>query len=306
MADRPTLSLIVPTRGRPGSLRRFLHSLARTTSRPERIEVVLVVDEDDPGSHAITQPGLVVRHVIGPPGRTMGELNTAGHVASRGNYVMLLNDDVVVRTRRWDRVVFNLLATFPDRIALIHVNDTLMRDHLCTFPLVSRTFCTIAGGISPTAYQRYLIDDHIEDIFNLLAATGHRRIVYLPDVVFEHLNAVVHPEAGRVYVSDPAILAADAPLFDQLFPMRKDVVMRLLAHIEGCDDPERVARCRQFLDDVSDPFALRTPGRQLVVRAPRWRRVPSIVAGVYRRVRTRYRLGGSRGIIRAVWKRLVG
>ena len=48
LARTPTLSLIVPTRGRPRQLRRFLRSLAATVLRPSRVEVVLVVDADDP------------------------------------------------------------------------------------------------------------------------------------------------------------------------------------------------------------------------------------------------------------------
>src|SRR5688500_3975446 len=98
---RPLFSLIVPTRGRPAQLRRMLESVARTASHPERIEVVLVVDADDPAS-LVTHPRLTVRQVVGPPGRTMGALNNAGFVASAGDFVMLLNDDVIVRTRGWD------------------------------------------------------------------------------------------------------------------------------------------------------------------------------------------------------------
>lgn len=67
-ARTPTLSLIVPTRGRPRQLRRFLRSLAATTARPSRVEVVLVVDADDTASHAVRYPGLRVRVVVGPPG----------------------------------------------------------------------------------------------------------------------------------------------------------------------------------------------------------------------------------------------
>lgn len=288
MPARPDFSLLVPTRGRPAQLRAFLDSVAATASRPDRIEVVLVVDDDDPASH-LTHPRLAVRHVVGPPGRTMGRLNTAGYAASAGERVMLLNDDVVVRTRGWDAAARRCFRRFPDPFVLVHVNDTLIRHHLCVFPLVSRAFCELAGGICPPEYLRYRIDDHVEDPFNLLAAVGVKRTVYLPDVVFEHANAVDHPTAGRVYQSDPDILAVDAPRFDALFPARKELALRVLEAI-GESSPERWERIAGF----TDPFALRTEGRQLVARAPAWNRVAA-----------RYRRDGCRGLVSAVRRRLV-
>lgn len=267
---RPRLSLIVPTRGRPAKLRRMLDSVAATASHPERLEIVLVIDADDTAS-AVLHPRLNVRHAVGAPGRTMGSLNGAGYDASTGDYVMLLNDDVIARTPGWDAIVFGCLQRFPDPFALVHVNDTLMRDNLCVFPLVSRAFCELAGGVCPVCYHRYRIDDHIEDAFNLLAVLGERRIAYLPDVIFEHDNAVQHPEAGAVYMSDPAILALDAPLFDALLPERKELALRIRSVIEGRSDPAAERAWRTKLDAVAHSFDVRTPGRQVVVRHPWWK-----------------------------------
>jgi glycosyltransferase involved in cell wall biosynthesis len=272
MHTPPTLSLIVPTRNRPGPLRRFLDSVARTASDPETIEVVLVIDNDDRKSAAVRHPLLTLKHVNVPPGLTMGSLNMEGYGASAGRYLMLLNDDVVARTPRWDEQVLACMRRFPDDIVLVHVNDTLLRENLCTFPLLSRTFCELAGGICPREYVRYRIDDHIEDVFNLLAFLGHSRSVYLPDVVFEHFNAVDHPQAGRIYQSAPDILAIDAPQFDALFAARKEFALRLVDHIEGKTNPAATAARRAMLGTISDPFALRIPGRQQVVRHPWWRR----------------------------------
>jgi glycosyltransferase involved in cell wall biosynthesis len=301
---RPLFSLIVPTRGRPAQLRRMLDGVAGTASHPERIEVLLVVDADDPASIA-AHPGLSVRHVVVPPGRTMGELNNAGFEASSGDYVMLLNDDVVVRTPGWDAVALACFRRFPDPFALVHVNDTLIREHLCTFPLTSRAFYELAGGVCPREYRRYRIDDHIEDAFNMLAHLGERRTFYLPDVVFEHDNAVLHPEAGRVYQSDPTILALDAPLFDSLLPQRKELALRVLAAIDGRSDPAAERLRRERLDAVTDSFALRTPGRQIVVRSPWWCG-PADAARAEFAALGRARRKSARGLARAVRNRLAG
>jgi hypothetical protein len=295
---RPLFSLIVPTRGRPAQLRRMLDSVARTASHPERIEVVLVVDADDPASLA-THPRLSTRHVVVPPGRTMGALNNAGFAASAGDYVMLLNDDVIVRTRGWDAIALRCFRRFPDPFVLLHVNDTLMRDHLCTFPLTSRAIYELAGEVCPAEYQRYRIDDHIEDVFNLLAVLGERRVVYLPDVIFEHDNATLHPEAGAVYLSDPAILAADAPRFDALLPRRKELALRVCAAIGARPDPARLAA----FDAVTDSFAIRKPGRQIVLRSPWWRG-PAEAARRACETANRARKKSAGELLRAIRKRL--
>jgi glycosyltransferase involved in cell wall biosynthesis len=263
---RPFFSLIVPTRKRPEKLARFLDSVARTAAHPERVEVVLVVDDDDRASCA-THPALNVRHSLGAPGRTMGALNNAGFAASTGDWVMLLNDDVIVRTPNWDAIALKCAAQFPDPFVRLHVNDTLIRHHLCVFPFVSRAFYELCGEVCPAAYRRYRIDDHIEDVFNLLAVCGERRSVYLPDVIFEHDNATQHPEAGAVYESDPAILALDAPTFEALLPMRKELALRVLNAIDPNADLNAAGA---KLASVTDSFAIRTDGRQRVVRVPWW------------------------------------
>ncbi len=291
---RPLFSLIVPTRGRPGQLRRFLDSVAGTAAHPERVEVVLVTDSDDPAS-LVTYPRLAVRHAVGPPGRTMGALNNAGFAASTGRYVMLMNDDITVRTRGWDAIALRCFQRFPDPFMLLHVNDTLMRDHLCTFPLTSRAFYELCGEVCPPAYRRYRIDDHIEDVFNLMAVAGERRVVYLPDVVFEHDNSTLHPEAGAVYLSDPTILAADAPTFDALLPHRKELARRVLSVIG--------AEPNAAFEAVTDSFAIRTPGRQIVVRTPWWRGATEAVGRVFATA-NRARRKSAREFVRALARRL--
>src|SRR5207249_11524721 len=127
-----------------------------------------VHNTDDEETRAFRYDGLPVRRAVVAPGLTMGGLNMAGYEASSGRYLILLNDDVIARTRGWDERAREAFAGFPDGVALVHVNDLMFRDSLCTFPFVSRTYCELAGGICPRGYARYRIDDHIVNVFNLL------------------------------------------------------------------------------------------------------------------------------------------
>jgi hypothetical protein len=275
MAHNPALSLIVPTRQRTGPLRRLLDSIVTTAADPGGLEVVLVVDADDLESNRFRFDGVPLKRVVVQPGLPMGALNGAGHDASSGDYLMLLNDDVVARTGGWDAVIRNCFKRFPDGILLVHVNDTLFQKALCTFPVVSRTFCRLAGGICPPDYVRYRIDDHIEDVFNLLGVLGERRTVYLPDVVFQHCKCVEDGPGQKKYFLDEKILALDAPRFEALFSERKELALRLKDHIvsRAPKTYQRIGRSR--LEAIPDSFSLRRePHRQRV-----WSRAGAHYAG---------------------------
>ncbi|MGO8750261.1 MAG: methyltransferase domain-containing protein [Thermoguttaceae bacterium] len=264
----PLISFLLPTRGRPDLAGRFLRSLHETAHRPEEIEVVLGVDEDDPQSHSIPHAKLAVRRVILPPGLTMGALNRACFEASTGRYVMLINDDVIVRTPGWDTVIYRTFARYDDELALVHVNDLLFQERLCTFPILSRKAC-LEIGICPACYRRYKIDDHIYDTYYLLAYLGHSRMIYLKDVVFAHENYTTdgparaatlnafHADDGKVYVLDPEALDNDAREFSERFEDRKRDARKLARLIETAALDNRLAAGEHLLAKIRDSYSYR-------------------------------------------------
>jgi glycosyltransferase involved in cell wall biosynthesis len=257
-------SLIIPTRGRPEGLRRLLDSLYATTEDRTTIETIAVIDEDDAESRAFSYPDLSFHPVIVPAGLKMGELNLAGYRAARGKFLMLLNDDVVVRTRGWDTQLKQVLEYYGDGVVLAHVNDLLFGDTLCTFPALTREFCEIAGGICRPEYRRYRIDDHIHEFFDLIHQLGHTRRVYLPDVIFEHSN--VSGDAGGIhrYVPDPAIHEEDTRTFEALAPERRCVALACVERIEG----STAGRARAALIETrADSLALRRREHAVVWRS---------------------------------------
>lgn len=257
--DEIRISLIVPTRGRSEEMLAFLESVRAHASSPQNIEVIMVVDEDDPESHAIAFKGLNLVKVVVPPGQNMGALNMAGYRASRGEYIMLTNDDARVRTKGWDDQTLAAFRSFPDDIALIQVNDTTQEEKLCIFPFVSRRFCELVNGICPEEYIRYRIDDHIHHIFRFLASYGHERIVYMPGVVFEHLNVVISAAGKREPVLNPNIQVMDTVLFYELARSRRELALRLAAWIDAKRESHKVAEVgRSFLA----PQVGQTPSRR--------------------------------------------
>jgi len=233
------ISIILPTRQRPEYLLDFLHSIQRTASRPENLEIVLVRDSDDLTSSPEVR-GLLIREIIGPPGRTMGQLNQAGLFACTGEWVFLLNDDVLMKTAGWDSRLSWACSRYKDGICLIHVNDTLLRERLCVFPFVSRSLALKYNLIEP-CYERYRIDDHIEDIFLRLAALGENRIQYLPDIIVEHRN-ITWVNGVPEYHAEQHFLVKDAEKYNRLAANRQIVATNIFREIRQQDTDERINR----------------------------------------------------------------
>lgn len=229
---RIRFSFLLPTRKRITGLSALFESIEATTARSDELEIILAIDEDDQASRDFVWDGLNIVKMIVPPGLTMGRLNQACYRASRGRYLMAMNDDVLLRTPGWDDEVRLALNAVRDDIFLVHVNDMLFGQKLCCFPMVSRTFCEMAGGFCPDEYERYRIDDHIHEVFARLGAHGHHRVLYMPGVIFEHLNYVPGQKGQRLYALNREILGRDAQRFDDSAPVRNALAETLARHID--------------------------------------------------------------------------
>ena len=261
------ISLLMPTRKRVRLLDRFVQSLLDTTSAIDDIELILCIDEDDEESRLYEDRRVSIKKVIVPPGLTMGALNIKCFELSAGDYIMLVNDDIILRTKNWDCIIKPILNSYKDSVFLLHFNDLLFREKMCTFPFLSRKVC-LAIGVCAPFYKRYRIDDHIYDTFALLAHIGHRRIFYFEDVIFQHDNCSETPADGyagqffaineeKSYVPNKTILDEDAILFDQSFQERKNNAVILYKMIETGRNEDRLAHCQNLLSAVADQYSCR-------------------------------------------------
>jgi hypothetical protein len=231
-----SISILLPTRGRPKQAERFLQSVAEMTSDSSRIEVILYVDEDDSASHAIQCDELSINKIIGPR-LPMGGLNTACFERSTGDIIVPLNDDMVLRTSGWDERVIEIHERFDDRVYLTYPNDLHTGEMLCSTPILSRRTCENLTHPFPDVYQGGFIDYHLMDIFKRLQVLGENRIVYLGDVVIEHL----HYQYGKSKVDATYEQRGPLNVGDEVFVglrrYRGDSSKRLLAHIQEAPLP---------------------------------------------------------------------
>jgi hypothetical protein len=271
-------SFLLPTRGRPKLVERFFQSIIDTAHSIERIEIILCLDDDDLESQNISSEALSIRKVVLPRGSTMGSLNRCCFGASSGRYVVLINDDVIIRTKHWDRMISEVFSVYQDDIALIHINDLLFRENLCTFPILSRKACSEIG-ICPVEYRKYRIDDHIHDTYQMLAYLGHRRILYLADVTFEHDNEVRSHQTPAVQVfkigeneiSIPhkEIIESDGHIFRDKLEERKRNALKLARLIDQANFDKKRSAYGLLLNTIKDPYTYR---RKDFLKKIRWTR----------------------------------
>ncbi len=225
----PKISLLLPTRGRPHLIRRLFDSLAMCTDRLENLEVIVYLDDDDKNGQEISDDRFSLIKIIGPR-LSMGAYNTICLGRASGDMIMLMNDDVVVRTSAWDRTVAELGRTVPDDIFLAYPNDLHIGKRMCTFPILTKKTCELLLRPYPEEYKTYFIDWHVFDIFKRLRAIGQARIFYLEDVVFEHCHYMAGKgELDATYKSKDYY--QDDWTFLNLRPLRQQMAERLAASI---------------------------------------------------------------------------
>lgn len=228
---KPQISLLLPTRGRHVLVERLFASVAETASQLGQIEVILYVDDDDVDSHFLDSDVLKVTRIIGSRA-SMGTYNSTCYEAAKGDIIILVNDDMVIRTPGWDEKVIEFDAKIPDKIYLAYGNDLFKKGDLCTFPILSRRTCELLVEPYPKEYRGAFIDFHLFDIFKRLQHAGFDRIHYMDDAVFEHL----HYRTGKAPFDETygkRDRFSDDPTFLALINSRQKSSERLLRILRG-------------------------------------------------------------------------
>lgn len=140
----PTISVLLPTRGRPAPLVESITSLRELALDPGRLEVMVAVDFDDPDSaDAATEIGADYLWVT-PDRHGYHQLHLyVNHLAANasGDWLLLWNDDARMLTASWDAVV---QAEDPGVLWPLS-NDSAGCN---TFPIWPRSWTAAMGHVS--------------------------------------------------------------------------------------------------------------------------------------------------------------
>lgn len=182
------ISILIPSRKRVSSLLRTMDSASKTVFNPAGIEFVVYLDEDD-DPHAYSGLRLEIQQkitwVTGPRIVLSNTWNKCAERA-RGDIFMQGNDDIIFRTRDWDRMVQRAIERVPDRICMVHGNDGSQhpsgRGYFGTHPFVHRKWYETLGYFTAP----YFSSDYGDTWTNDLANAINRR--YPIPITIEHMH----------------------------------------------------------------------------------------------------------------------
>ena len=198
------ISLLIPTRGRPESMERFVRSVDTTASFPENVEIVFGIDREDAASFAkaidlskdlriaIQSKEMIPWHD--------GDINLASYwnqcyAISKYDIVGYFGDDVVFRTKGWDTLVSNLLKDTTLMIAPNSVHNPLIRrcgvfsGRAADLFFTHKSVHTLFGYYLHESLRRYCTDMVLEFIYK---RSGRFR--YCEGIVTEHITTYAFPE----------------------------------------------------------------------------------------------------------------
>lgn len=211
--ERPLVTVIVPTHGRPGALARCLSALAAQELPRERFEVIVVDDDGDPPAATVVdrfRDTLALRLLVQPHGGPARARNR-GAAAASGDLLAFTDDDCRPEPSWLDRMaaaverrpgamvggrVTNALpgnryagaSQLITDIVYAHYNAQPERARFCASNnlAIGRTAFEAIGGFD----ERFLIlacEDR--DLCDRWTSSG-RPLVYVPEAVVAHAHAM--------------------------------------------------------------------------------------------------------------------
>lgn len=177
------LVVIVPSRGRPGNIRRLSDAWNDTAATAD---LVVAVDDDDPTLNDYLIDSARFLLALGVRAGLAGTLNEqAVKRAEDYRYVGFMGDDHCPRTPGWDKRITDTLDELGT--GLCYGNDLFQGPRLPTAVFVTADIITTLGYLCPPGFRHLFLDDCWK-----AWGAGLDRLRYLPDVIIEH----IHPQAG--------------------------------------------------------------------------------------------------------------
>src|ERR1700730_11350925 len=140
MNDR--VALLLPSRRRPGSLRRTVDSIGATATRPDDVVVVIGVDDDDEETLELAahyRPRVPVMWSRGQRELTLGRLwNRLGAADHGCDVLAMFFDDYVMDTPGWDEHYRQAAAVMPAGYGTAWPVDDTREPNFCTAPVITR------------------------------------------------------------------------------------------------------------------------------------------------------------------------
>jgi len=183
------ISVLVPSRNRPQSLKELCDSLFINASNPNQIEVIVYFDLDDSHipecieyfnelSTKYTNP---VKVIIGPR-LVLSDYPNKLLQAASSDIFMNLGDDMRCKAPNWDTEIISAINIYQDKINFVYVDDGYWGPDLASHYIIHRNYVECLGYFSPPFF-----DYGYSDAWMYQVAQKLGRIHYIP-ILFEHMH----------------------------------------------------------------------------------------------------------------------
>lgn len=186
----PQLSILLPSKY-PEKRERFIQNIFETVSDLSQIEIVVCLDGD-----SFTHREGIITTCYSPPTKYRSTFHEKPWLESRGRWLMMANDDMIFKTKGWDRLI--PYQDVPDDLGMFYFRDSTFNENFACHPIFSRRVMNLAPGILSPLYQITKCDNTIWDIH------PPTRRFYLPQIEIEHFHEPYGPEWKHVYDEDNA------------------------------------------------------------------------------------------------------
>lgn len=183
------LSILLPS-AHEYKRERFIQNLKDTVSDFDSIELVICLDGDKPNYR---EKNIVTTY--SPPSKYRGTFFNAAWKASTGRFMLMANDDILFKTKDWDKLI--PFEKYPDDLVLFYFKDNQFNEHFSCHPIWSRKVMQMdKESLFKPLYQITKCDNTIWDVI-----PPHRRI-YIPEIIIEHIQTPYGPEWIKAYEED--------------------------------------------------------------------------------------------------------
>lgn len=185
------LLLSCPSRGRPQKIKEMLDSYYKTKSAGT--DLVIYLDDDDPklaeydlhGSKIWVLPRMHVAQIH----------NWIAKQYPEYDYYMPINDDVIFRTKGWDKILIDEIKVKGDGWGISYGNDLCgnISHELPTFGMLSANIVNTLGYVYPKELLALFGDTYLLDLGRAIG-----KIFYCASVTIEHQRPASNADDVRI------------------------------------------------------------------------------------------------------------
>jgi hypothetical protein len=135
------ISVLIPSRGNAHLLAESIHFLLSRAANPKEIEILLRMDDDDPG--AMVFPSAILGPSLGYTGNHI--YYEECYRRSTGDLLLAWNDDAEMVTPRWDELYIEALKNTPFGVAGAAIHQGTADRYDWALPMVRRDLCEACG-----------------------------------------------------------------------------------------------------------------------------------------------------------------